>query len=161
MKIKLILVLALTLTSDGYAQSIVRSTVGSGGSSQLITSGRSTYFVSQSIGQAGVIGTSSMIRQGFQQPPSLLIIQESSAQNEYLASIFPNPFSQSVNVAFEREVPGDIIISILDVSGRLVFYQNYRPARLIELPLHDFANGKYIIHVGVGLSHFTTSIIKL
>jgi hypothetical protein len=162
MKMNVILVLAtLSFSLDVYAQSVMRSNLGSGGSSQIIISGRSAYFVSQSIGQASVIGTSSMIRQGFQHPPALFVIQESVTQNEYLASIYPNPFSQSISVAFAREVTNDITISIHDLSGKVVHYHNYRPAQLIELSLQDFSSGSYMIHVMVGLSRFSTSIIKL
>ena len=54
-----------------YSQSIIKSTVGAGGSSQTITSHNKTYFISQSIGQTSVIGTFTnngyTIRQGFQQ----------------------------------------------------------------------------------------------
>ena len=156
----LLAVAAFSLAMNGHAQSIVRSSVGSAGSSQSITSGTSTYFISHSIGQASVIGTSPMIRQGFQQPPSSYIVQKSTSKNEYSASIYPNPFSRSISVVFEREVTRDITISVHDISGKLVHYQQYSPAQQIELSL-DVANGHYMIHVIVGESRFTTSIIRL
>ena len=162
MKVNIILVLVtLSFGLNGYSQSVIRSNVGSGGSSQIIISDNTTYFISQSIGQASVIGTSNMIRQGFQQPHTLFIVQKSATKNEYLASIYPNPFSQSISVAFAVEVTQNITISILDISGKLVLYRNYSPARLIELSLQDFASGNYIIHVLVGGSRFSTSLIKI
>jgi hypothetical protein len=153
--------LSLCFVSNGYTQSVVRSNVGSGGSSQLIITNKSSYFISQSIGQSSVIGTSRVIRQGFQQPPTLFIIEQSGSKNEYLASVYPNPFSHAISVAFEKEVTKDITISIHDINGRMVHHQNYSPAQLIKFSLQDIANGSYIIHVLIGPSRFTTSIIKL
>jgi hypothetical protein len=75
-----ILMVQLCFFSFASSQSIIRSSVGSGGSSQSISIKEKTYFISQSIGQASVIGYASSngygIRQGFQQPPYILIVSE-------------------------------------------------------------------------------------
>ena len=104
MKVNIIRVLiALSFVSNGYAQSVVRSNVGSAGSSQTIISNKSSYFISQSIGQSSVIGTSGVIRQGFQQPPTSFIIRESGTKNEYHATIYPNPFSGKASIEFSLQ----------------------------------------------------------
>jgi len=162
MKINIILSLAaLVFAVNGNSQSIMRSNVGSAGSSRVVYSDNATYFVSQSIGQASVIGTSNLIRQGFQQPSALFVIQKSATRNDYLASVYPNPFSQSIRVAFAREVSKDITIGIHDLSGKIILYRKYSPAQLIEMPLQNMASGIYIIHVLVGANRFTTSLIKI
>lgn len=165
MKTTITLILAmLGLCLYGNAQSIARSTVGSAGSTVTVVANNKTYFVSQSIGQASIIGTSTSngytIRQGFQQPPSSIIISKPLPGNGLSANIYPNPFSQSVQVALESKVNQNVTIVMHDLTGRIILNRNYAPSQLIELSLKDIANGDYIISVLTGQKRFTTSIIK-
>ena len=58
MKAKLTLLLALVcFTTSSHAQKVMRSSVGMGGSSDRVQVEGKHYFVSQSIGQAGIAGT--------------------------------------------------------------------------------------------------------
>ncbi|MCK5101867.1 MAG: T9SS type A sorting domain-containing protein [Cyclobacteriaceae bacterium] len=147
-----------------YSQSIVRSTVGVGGSSQTVTSKNKTYFVSQSIGQASVIGTSTKngytIRQGFQQPPHIFIVGALNELSDLKATIFPNPFQQSVYISFKDLIENDVSVIMHDISGRLILKETFTASQLITLPLANIASGDYILNIISDNKHLTTSIIK-
>ncbi|MCK5702189.1 MAG: T9SS type A sorting domain-containing protein [Cyclobacteriaceae bacterium] len=147
-----------------YSQSVVRSTVGTGGSSQTVTSNNKSYFVSQSIGQASVIGTSTKngytIRQGFQQPPHTFIVGTLNELSDLKATIFPNPFQQSVYITFMDLIEDDVSVILHDISGRLILKETFAASQLITLTLENIAIGDYILNVISGKKHLTTSIIK-
>jgi hypothetical protein len=147
-----------------YSQSIVRSTVGAGGSSQTVTFNNKSYFVSQSIGQASVIGTSNKngytIRQGFQQPPHSLKISSLNEEGNLKAKIFPNPFQQSVYISFKDLIENDVSVIMHDISGRLILKETFAASQLITLPLANIANGDYILNVIAENKYLTISIIK-
>lgn len=147
-----------------YSQSIVRSTVGAGGSSQTVTSHNKTYFVSQSIGQSSVIGTYTKngytIRQGFQQPPHSFKIGSLNKESDLKATIFPNPFHQSIYIAFIDLIENDVSVILHDISGRLVLKETFAASQLITLPLEGIAIGDYILNIITGKKHLSTSIIK-
>lgn len=162
-----VLILILTFLSSipfAYSQSIVRSTVGIGGSSQTVTYNNRTYFVSQSIGQASVIGVSAknghIIRQGFQQPPHTFEIGLLNEESDLKATIFPNPFQQSIYITFIDLIEEDVSVIVHDISGRLILKKTFPASQLIALPLESIATGDYILNVIIGKKHLTTSIIK-
>lgn len=164
MKIELtLIVIGLCISCCVQAQSIIRSTLGAGGKSQLVTANGKTYFVSQSIGQASVIGTSSSqgytIRQGFQQPPSSFIVSPPSV-NDFAAQVYPNPFSQSIKIAFGDPVKKDIYVIIHDITGRIVLNRAFAASQELEMSLQDMKSGDYILRIMVGQKHYTTSVIK-
>ena len=159
-----IILVQLFFFSFASSQSIIRSSVGSGGSSQSILVKGKTYFISQSIGQNSVIGFASTngygIRQGFQQPPYLLIISEPLAEENLITSIYPNPFSQTIKIAFAHPIDEDISIVLLDIVGRKILDKYYTPSQLIELSLEDIPSGQYLILLKTGERSMTTKIIK-
>ena len=146
-----------------YGQSIIRSNVGSGGSSHKVVQKGKTYFISQSVGQASVIGTSSVnghtIRQGFQQPPHHLITGKPLAEN-LTVSVYPNPFSQTVKIAFTNEINEKISVVMFDVNGRVILTKSYKPSQLITLQMQNIASGSYIISVSSGVRKMTVPIVK-
>jgi len=121
------------------------------------------YTISQSIGQTGVIGTSSMgsytIRQGFQQP---LFVKHSpsKAAEELSAIIYPNPFLELINIAFTDIVEGEITVKVIDMTGRLLLNERHAPVQLLTLPIEKMAAGNYIIQVISGQKATTSSLIK-
>jgi len=147
-----------------YSQSIVRSTVGSGGSSQTVISNNRSYFLSQSIGQASVIGTTTVngytLRQGFQQPPYSFIVGQLEKESDLKATIYPNPFQQSLYILFEDVIENDVSVIMHDISGRIIFKERYGPSQLITLQLTTIAPGEYILNVTAGGKHLGASLIK-
>jgi len=147
-----------------HSQSIVRSTTGAGGSSQIVISDNKSYFVSQSIGQPGVIGASTSggmtIRQGFQQPLHTYKIGMLDELSDLKAIVYPNPFQQSINISFMDIVNEEIAVIVHDISGRIIIKETHPASQLITLTLKYMAIGEYILNVTAGKKHLTTSIIK-
>ena len=143
--------------------SIIRSTLAMGGSSKTLTSNNTTYYVSQSIGQASVIGTYTKkkrtVVQGFQQPILTAKVLGPS-ENMLSATIYPNPFSYSVNILFHDQVTGNISIVLLDVSGKIVLTKQVAASKQINLLLSDISNGIYVLKVTSGDKTFTAKLLK-
>ena len=147
-----------------HSQSIIRSTVGSSGSSQTVFFNNKPYFVSQSIGQSGVIGTSGLngytIRQGFQQPPHSFVISQPYPESDLKAAIYPNPFQQSIHIFFKEEIENDISVIMYNMSGQIILKETYGATQMIILPLANTACGKYILNVIADNKYIITSLIK-
>jgi len=99
----LLLILVFSIQAQDSNESkpyaIVRSNLGSSGSSHVITTSKGKYSISQSIGQSSVIGThfsnGYYLRQGYQQPLNKIsVIKELNGSLNAL--VFPNPFEESV-----------------------------------------------------------------
>lgn len=120
--------------------------------------------VRQTIGQQSQTGTASnknVIMQGFQH----------NFWGKYIASnplesiktiTFPNPFVETINFEFSKIITEEIIITVFDIDGRLVFEQNKKPDRTtltILLPL--LPASIYLVRLsGSNFSYFT-KIMKL
>ena len=147
-----------------HAQSIIRSTVAISGSSETVVSNNKSYYISQSIGQASVIGTVTSngytIRQGFQQPPISFIIGQLENGSDLDAIVFPNPFQQMVHISFKDKNENDVWVIMHDITGRIILNKRFEASRLITLPLDEIGSGDYILNVTTGEKHLTTSIIK-
>ena len=143
---------------------IVRSNLGSGGSSKNIVTSQGQYHVSQSIGQASVIGTYQsngyFLRQGYQQPSSK--IQPSRNFNtELRAKVYPNPFNQAVIITFGNIITKDISVMLFDVKARLIYNKIFLPEQTIELKINDISNGTYFLKVSSGSLFFNTKLLKI
>ena len=109
---------------EAFSQSIVRSTTGSSGSSQTVISNNISYFVSQSVGQTSVIGTSTTgdisLRQCCHQPRHTCESGASEGLSDLQAVVYPNPFQQTVHISFVEEVDEDVAVIMHDISGRII-----------------------------------------
>jgi len=147
-----------------HSQSIIRSTTSAAGSSQSVTFNSKSYFVSQSIGQTSVIGTSTKngytIRQGFQQPPHSLKIGQPQLHSDLMATIYPNPFKQLVHIFFKEKIDDQVSVIMHDVAGRIILLETYEASQLITLPLAHIASGIYILSIAAKNKHLTSSLIK-
>ena len=127
--ISLLLVYSIVYSQDDNSYTISRSTISMGGSSKMISTNNTTYNISQSIGQSSVIGTSSgngyTLRQGYQQPSIYTIKIQVSKDDLLKAAIYPNPFQQSIFISFSEHISNDIKVFLFDVSGSLIFSQEY------------------------------------
>lgn len=147
-----------------HGQAIIRSTVGSGGTSQTVVVKEKPYYISHSIGQASVIGTATRerytIRQGFQQPPLSKLIRQPLAEEGLGLEIFPNPFIHSVNIVFQ-ELPDRVVsMALIDASGKTAFEGDFSPARAVLLSLESVAPGSYLLKIQSGKRRATTALIK-
>jgi hypothetical protein len=161
MKLKLVIPLLSVIfcsVFSGFGQEIVRTTIGSIGSSM----GNGTVTVQQTAGQPSAISfvkneDGSALRQGFHQP----IIVETET-NELNALIFPNPnngnFSFQVDVA--ENIPFDYFL--MDQQGKLILKESAAGNELIPLTIAQPAPGMYhlIISSQDKSSSFKISVIR-
>jgi hypothetical protein len=143
---------------------LIRSTLGSCGMSKVLETSKGTFVVSQSIGQASVIGTYTKnkytIRQGFQQPLLLAQIIETPKENYLNANIFPNPFLHSINVQFGESVNEKLNVSIYNQFGEVLYFRIFPATQFINLPLTNFAEGNYILKITTENKQLISKIIK-
>jgi hypothetical protein len=131
------------LVGNTFSQQIVRSTIGSIGSSM----GNGTVTVQQTAGQPSATSfvkneNGSAIRQGFHQPYYYEI-----ERNDLNATIYPNPNNGqfSFQVAVEEEVAFEY--QLMDQQGRLVLKNSASGNNLIEVNIEQPATGMYHLQI--------------
>jgi hypothetical protein len=151
----------VTIKNSKY---LIRSTVGSSGQTGTIKTTKGSYFISQSIGQASVIGTFSKnkytIRQGFQQP--LISAEKVNVLdvNSLRANLYPNPFQQSINVLFEDRINDELSVKVYHFSGGILTSKKYPPAQLLNISLDFLPAGNYILIINSGNKQLRSKIIE-
>ena len=157
-KLKLIFLGLFLCSSSIYAQ-LHHQTIGALGGSQIT----SNYYVSHSVGQSSVVGTSqlnsTLISQGYQQPLfNEYILQPSSNLHE--VKFYPNPFS--THLTFDLSLDYDHIqITIIDINGRIVFTNtksSVNQSLVLNIPF--LSDSEYIITLSALNFYYQTKIIK-
>ena len=161
--------IVFTTIQQGYSQNndsqlLVRSTVGVSGSSSTVSVDNKTYTIQQSIGQASVIGTfktnNYTLRQGFIQPNILTKIKDTNIPLNLSAIVFPNPFVENISLSFNENIKGEVIISLYDLLGRMLFTNKYEANKNINIPLKELPVAHYILKVRANNRQFIKKIIK-
>lgn len=154
----------LLQAQDISSRQLVRSTTGVSGSSELITANNTVYIVQQSIGQTSVIGTFSdseyILRQGFIQPNVLAKIITKDIPVNLEATIYPNPFVDSVTLAFTEKIEGNVEVAVFDMLGRLVFSNNYQAEQNLKVQFYNLSVADYILKVSANNKQFVKNIVK-
>lgn len=168
-KVIVLIMVCCCWAQEFHAQSnseyrIIRSNLGSSGSSKIVTTSNGTYQLSQSIGQSSVIGThfnnGYYLRQGYQQLESN-IKMISDLDVELKATVYPNPFNQGVFISFSELIRNDIFVKVFDINARHIHSQKFLPAQKIELHLGNISSGTYFLKVASDKKHFNTKLIKI
>lgn len=151
MHFRITLFILFAVNAISFAQ---RQTIASQGGTYETTS---KILVSQSIGQASVIGgfsnKNTQVIQGFQQPYWTGLISQNPLPLDI--TISPNPFAEEVMLSFDKDVL--MRINLYDISGKLVYNQkvNYTgPYQYFNFS--GLAVGAYLVVIKAnGLSYFT------
>jgi hypothetical protein len=142
---------------------VIRSNLGSSGSSQTVITSNGTYVVSQSVGQSSVIGTYKnnhyYLLQGYQQP-LYNIDMKSTFESEIPAKVHPNPFQQSIQIVFSSPIQDAIFVMIFDIHGKTIYHREFLPSQNLEINLMDISNGSYFLKVVSNNRHFNSKLIK-
>lgn len=150
--------------ADSKSYSIIRSNLGSGGSSKVVTTNNGKYSVSQSIGQLSVIGTYSKkgyyLRQGYQQPLYKIKVSSVSQKNDLTATIYPNPFKQSVSISFSNTMKNKISVLVFDITGKMIYSKKFKPSQRIQLDFDAISSGSYLLKVLSNNKLFNAKLIK-
>lgn len=85
----------------------------------------------------------------------------SSKENEknYSIKVFPNPASDKINVSVVDQLSKDYIITLTDISGKLVYQQNHTNAKEVTIDICGFAKGAYILAISSQKQNYSQKII--
>ncbi|MBK6363022.1 MAG: T9SS type A sorting domain-containing protein [Saprospiraceae bacterium] len=92
---------------------------------------------------------------------NIIIDQSTSSEDIGILSsikLFPNPTSDMLTVFVDKAVTETMYITILDVTGKLVYQSEFR--QKLELDLSDNVNGVYIVRVQMGDKVVLQKLIK-
>ncbi len=119
--------------------------------------------VTQTIAQQGAIGTATskkiILGQGFQQ--SKISNIQPLANDAITTLVYPNPVEDIVNFKFSAPVNGKIVVSIFDIHGRLLVFQEKEAIdNTLTLTNLLMAAGEYLVKLDGNRYSFTTTILK-
>jgi hypothetical protein len=157
MRILLHLLLFLFVSFKGFSQQIIRSTIGSIGSS----SQNGSVFIQQTAGQASLVGNEKTentgLRQGFIQP-----IQFVEEQNELNVLLYPNPNQGEFSFVVNENADEPINYLLFDQNGKLLLQSETLPHQLTLISIENPAPGMYHLKVTAGkrFSSFKVNVIQ-
>jgi hypothetical protein len=159
---KPLLIVFFLVCNYSYGQSLHHSMLSAQGNSQTIKGG---MVVLQTIGQQSVNGnatTSNLtMQQGFQQS---LISQFFPVYNvnKVITTVYPNPFSTTVNVSLSAPSNEDLTISLYNLFGVLVYKEvKTAPQSLLTFNFGNLPSSSYILHVTAKNYSFSKTLIKI
>ena len=126
-----------------------------------------TTKIQQSIGQRGVVGLSntslSAVQQGYLN--HVKVFKVDNTDSEFAAtidvSIYPNTFTDFVNIKFSKVSMYTIYIEVFDIRGRLVLKQEFQASSLISVATDRLQNAaSYVMRVSSGSQEFLEKLIK-
>ena len=139
----LLLSIFVVLASFSFGQRIVRSTIGSIGSS----SNHNGIIIQQSVGQPALTSNDKSengmgLRQGFIQP-----IWYETESNDLNLMIYPNP--NQGDFSFQADIEEDLNYDyeILDLQGKVVIRGKVSGNELVEVSIVNPARGMYHLNV--------------
>ncbi|MFD1615068.1 T9SS type A sorting domain-containing protein [Gelatiniphilus marinus] len=164
----IVLSFAFSLDAQNSAKSssynIIRTNLGVSGSSHAVVTKKGTYSISQSVGQASVIGTYSnngySLRQGYQQPLSKIKVRLLAQNNDLAANVYPNPFEQSVSIAFAKNTEKDILVNVFNLNGKLIYSKTFAPSQRIDIHFDNLSSGTYLLKAQSNNKLFHSKLIK-
>lgn len=160
---KTIVLFTMLLSTGMYSQGLVRQTLGSAGVSLQANIDTDSYFLWQSIGQHSVIRTfasgDNTLRQGFIQPLGAPALGDTPFALEL--SFYPNPFIDQINIDLEQEPLEGIFVSLFDMMGRQVIFQEYDITSRITVDTRTLSSGGYLLTVRSGPLQNVKQLIKL
>jgi hypothetical protein len=144
--------------------SLARSTTGVSGSSEIATARSKTFVVQQSIGQASAIGTfytkGHIARQGFLQPQVAVYAKGITIPLSLDAMVYPNPFAESITIAFSEQINDIIDVTVFDALGRIVFSNSYSGGQKVNVDFFNLPPAYYLLKVTANYRLFMKKIIK-
>jgi len=153
----------LLISSMLFAQNVQRSVLASSGNSVQITTKNNTYYVSQTIGQKGVIGTYQNkgyeVRQGFQQPITLAKIANQN-NLELNATVYPNPIEERVNITVVENLATKLNITVYNVLGERLYNTNKDYSGKFSLDMTFLSAGNYFLKLSANGKNQTYKLIK-
>lgn len=89
---------------------------------------------------------------------------EMNSSNSFEVNLYPNPMQEHLNVAFKLEKPGEVAISVYQISGQLMFQQfssvTFAGKHVERIKLPELGDGVYLIRIQTDSQSTTQRIIK-
>ena len=102
-----------------------------------------------------------ILTHGFQQQIIITAVEE-NLENQVKISVFPNPASDNVIIAFEEPVEGEVKIFMLNSLGKLVKTDFIEPAMVEkQINLQDLPAGVYYFRLVKGNLSNVYKVVKL
>jgi hypothetical protein len=109
------------------------------------------------VSQDGSIG----IAHGFQQKLVITKIEE-SIENRVIVTIYPNPVSDIVRIAFDQPVEASIIVTVVDFRGKRVDTGMIATGTTVyEIDMQGLPAGLYYLRLQKGIHVNTYRVVKL
>ena len=102
-----------------------------------------------------------ILTEGFQEKLIVTSVEENSAIPVNI-HLYPNPASEVINIHFEAAVKGELLLSLLDFSGRLVRREVVEPSIADkQINLRNIPSGVYILRLTNGSIINIFKVVKL
>jgi hypothetical protein len=156
MKSLFLYILTLVFVPFSWAQEVkspylIRSTLAEAGFSVRASIEGRTYAVQASVGQASAIGTFFGIKysaiQGFIQPYTFSTGKEPLPFSNLLVTLFPNPFSEELNISFSKQIKGTVEVEVYDMMGRTVFSKSFPAEQVIAVRFNPGLIANYLLKI--------------
>lgn len=112
----------------------------------------SSITLSWTLGELAVTtlsGNTMILTQGFQQP-AIWGVGINRMESGTEISVFPNPVMDELNILFNTGLPGDFILEVQDVTGRMISQLQYgqvRPGDRVILNMSEYLSGIYFLQI--------------
>ena len=158
---KTILVIFLAIGNALYSQNLQRQMVAAQGNTITIVNG---MYVSQSIGQQSITGTSQKnnltISQGYQQSlwSNYIKTNETSVIS---VKTYPNPFFDTLNFQFSQPINANVQITLFDITGKIVFQETkLSNETILKISNIQLPSATYLVHLTSEKFNYYTQIIQ-
>ena len=127
------------------------------GNSEIFGETNQTYTPTTNTGNYAVIVTSGSCSE----TSACYLVDDAGVEEEELSffSIFPNPSNGVVNVKLLKKPTDNFRVSVLDLSGRIVFMEDKLNNDSFIVDLSSMASGTYMIRINAGGDQSTQRIV--
>jgi hypothetical protein len=84
-------------------------------------------------------------------------------ENSTFVNVWPNPFNEELNVSFVNDQIETAVISLYDLSGRLISSQEYQTidgVNQITVAGNELSKGSYIVTISKGGNMISKKVMK-
>ncbi len=156
------LICALCFFAGVYGQVQLTPTVISSGGGYGVNNNLSISWTLGEVAVTTLTGDQMILTQGFQQSFDVDVGITMDEVN-WKISVYPNPVRDELRILFNIEKPGDFLLEIQDVAGRLIHQEQRKqinPGDIVVLNTSTYTNGIYFLKV-LTLDHQQIQVTSL
>ena len=96
--------------------------------------------------------------------PIISDVKNISKPDMVMMSVYPNPSANHVDVQYYLYAPGDVTISLTNISGQTVYNQTIKHTQYglfnAEADLSNLSSGTYVLSIGAGGKVYSKNLVK-